>query len=454
MENKLLKAIEEYSLIEKGDRIVVALSGGADSAALLYSLLALKEKLSLTVYACHINHLLRGEESFRDESFVKKLCKKNSVELFLLRCDINKLASEKQIGSEECGRQVRYDFLQENAKRLGAKIATAHTSTDSMETVIMNMSRGCGVKGAKGIPPKRGNIIRPLILATRRDTENYCISNNIPYVNDSTNEERIYTRNKVRLDIIPVLREINPSIEQAFTRFSRNMYELDYFIDKMAEDAIASSKVLGGYSCEKLLTLPKPVLSRAVEIICNNVGGELESIHIELIERAIEKGRSVSVKNGFEADARQGIFRVYRTENDKISEYSSEFPVIVGETIIICNKNVNAKLMNVEDFNKQFKIDKNIFQISLDYDTISDTAVFRSRRSGDLMSPKGRKLTKPLRKLMSEMKLPAEKRDSLVILADNNNVIWAEGIGTAEKHTVSPTTKRVLVINILQSEVS
>lgn len=449
MENKILKAIEEYSLLKKGDNVIVALSGGADSVALLYSLLALKERFSLTVYACHINHLLRGEESFRDESFVMELCEKNGVELFLLRCDVNKLASERQIGSEECGRQVRYDFLEENAKRLCAKIATAHTSTDSMETVIMNMSRGSGIKGAKGIPPIRGNIIRPLIFASRQDTENYCKLNNIPYVNDSTNVERIYTRNKVRLDVIPVLRGINPSVEQAFSRFSRNMYELDAFIEKMAKDALASAKVKDGYSCEQLSKLPGPILSRAIQIICNDICGELESIHIELIERAIENGGSVSIKNGVEAVAKQGIFRVYREKNIKLNVHSSEFHVKIGETIIISNKKINVDLMNIEDFDKQLKIDKKIFQNSLDYDTISSIAVFRNRKSGDFISPKGRNLTKPLRKLMSEMKIPAEKRDSLVILAEGSNVIWTEGIGASEFHTVSGLTKRVLVINIL-----
>ena len=199
MENKLLKAIKEYSLIEDGDKIIVALSGGADSTALLCSLMSIRESLSLTIYVCHINHLLRGDESFRDENFVRELCEKLGVELFVLQCDINKLASERNLGSEECGRQVRYDFLNKNATRLGAKIATAHTSTDSMETILMNISRGSGIKGARGIPPKRDNIIRPLILASRADTEEYCKAHNIPYVNDSTNSERLYTRNKVRL---------------------------------------------------------------------------------------------------------------------------------------------------------------------------------------------------------------------------------------------------------------
>lgn len=449
MESKILKAIEEYSLLENGERVIVALSGGADSVALFHVLLALKDKLSLTIYACHINHLLRGEESFRDERFVRELCEKNGTELFVRRCDIKKLAAEKQIGCEECGRQVRYEYLEELSKSLDAKIATAHTATDSIETIIMNITRGSSIKGARGIPPKRGNIIRPLILASRYDTENYCERNGIPYVDDSTNAERIYTRNKIRLDVVPVLREINPSVEQSFSRFSKYMYELDEFIDKMSYEAITSAAVLGGYSCKKLLSMPEPIMSRAVEIICGSIGGGLESVHIELIEKAIEKGGSVSLKNGVEAVVKQGIFRVYRRDRIETDDKGLETPIKINETITMLGKIVSVKLMYIDAFNERLKNGDDMSEISLDYDKILSTAVFRSRRAGDFIAPRGRKLTKPLRKLMSEMKIPAERRDSIVLLADGSNIIWAEGIGAADACCVSPSTERVLTINIL-----
>lgn len=448
MENKLLKAIKDYSLIKKDDKIIVALSGGADSTALLCSLLSIKEQFSLEIYACHINHLLRGEESFRDENFVRDLCEKYGVELFVLRCDINKLASEKNLGSEECGRQVRYDFLRENAEKLGAKIATAHTSTDNMETVIMNISRGSGIKGAKGIPPKRGNIIRPLILASRTDTEKYCKLHNIPYVNDSTNLERLYTRNKVRLDVVPVLRGINPSIEEAFLRFSKNMIGIDEFIEKSAQNALVNIKIDNGYSCEGLRMLDKPVLARVIEIICSTENIELESVHIELIEKAIENGGAVSIKNRIMAIAKQGIFRIYNEQVKKEIVTTAEIPLFSDKTMMICNKKVRTELVNIEEFRKRVKFSENIFNISLDYDTISDMAVFRVRKSGDFISPKGRNVTKPLRKLMSEMKIPTEKRDSVILLADSNNILWAEKIGVSELCSVKNTTQRVLIIYI------
>lgn len=448
MENKLLKAIKEYSLIENGDKIIVALSGGADSTALLCSLMSIKESLSLMIYACHINHLLRGEESFRDENFVRELCKNLGVELFVLRCDINKLASERNLGSEECGRQVRYNFLNENATRLSAKIATAHTSTDSMETILMNISRGSGIKGARGIPPKRDNIIRPLILASRADTEKYCKSHNIPYVNDSTNSERLYTRNKVRLDVVPVLRGINPSIEEAFLRFSKSMKELDELVEKSAQVALIKCKLENGYSCEELKKLDKPVLARVIEILCIKENVEPESVHIELIEKAIKNGGAVSVKNGVMAVSSQGIFRIYREDSLSDSEIKSEIPIFIDESVMICNKNVRTELVNIEEFLERVKFTKKLFTISLDYDTIPNRAVFRNRQSSDFIAPKGRGLTKPLRKLMSEIKIPAEKRNSVILLANGNNILWAEGIGVSEQCCVKDTTQKVLIIYI------
>lgn len=448
MENKLLKAIRDYSLIENGDKIIVALSGGADSTALLCSLLSIKESFSLTIYACHINHLLRSDESFRDEDFVCELCKRLGVELFVLRCDIKKLAAEKNIGSEECGRQVRYDFLNENAQRLGAKIATAHTSTDSMETILMNISRGSGIKGARGIPPKRDNIIRPLILASRADTEEYCESHNIPYVNDSTNSERLYTRNKIRLDAVPVLREINPSIEEAFLRFSKTMKELDEFVEKSARKALDESRIENGYSCERLKNLDKPILARVLEILCSRENIEPESVHIELIERAIENGGAVSIKNGVKAASSQGIFRIYHENLGSKLETEIEIPIFIDGLANIFGKNIKTELLDIKEFSEQIKFTKNLFNISLDYDTIPNRAVFRNRRAGDSLSPKGRGLTKPLRKLMSELKIPAEKRDSVILLADGNNILWAEGIGVSEQCCIKSSTKRVLVIYI------
>lgn len=446
MENKVLKAIRKYDLIHKGDKIIVALSGGADSTALLFCLLRLKNEFDLDIYACHINHLLRGEEAFRDERFVAKMCADNGVELFTLRTDVAKLAAEQKIGHEECGRRVRYDFFEQNAKKLGAKIATAHTATDSMETLLFNLSRGCGVKGACGIPPRRDNIIRPLILATRSDTVSFCKENGYEYITDSTNDQTEYNRNKIRHGAVPVLREINPSLEASFSRFSATMTELNEYIDKTAEKERLSAKVSGGYSCKALSSLPNPILTRVIEQLCGET--KTEAVHIGLIADCIRNGGSVNIKNGVKAVSKQGIFRIVRGEEEKKQNSTAASADFSCENPIICNKKITKSVINIDEFYKQQKIDKNLFDIALDYDTISCVAVFRNRQSGDFFRPASRNLSKPLRKLMSEKKLPAEVRNSLLLLAEGKQVIWCEGLGADDEHKITAKTKNVCIIKI------
>ncbi|MBQ2387863.1 MAG: tRNA lysidine(34) synthetase TilS [Clostridia bacterium] len=248
MQDKLLAAVTRYNLLKTGDRVTVALSGGADSTALLYGLLALREKFDLTVTAAHVNHMLRGEESDRDERFVRDLCEKLGVALSVGKFDIPALRKKGESG-EECARRVRYAFLAEVAD---GKIATAHTADDNAETVLFNLIRGAGITGACGIPVKRDNIIRPLILCSRKDIENYCEKNGISFVTDSSNLTDDYTRNRIRHKIIPEMKEINPSLCDGVSRFSETLRDADELILSLAERAIKSAKKADGYDCGEL----------------------------------------------------------------------------------------------------------------------------------------------------------------------------------------------------------
>ena len=201
MKSQVLKAIERFSLLDNRN-ITVALSGGADSMALLSVLLEIKGEFSLNITAAHFNHRIRGAEADRDEAFVKEYCEKKGVELFLGSGDVPSYAKEQGLSLELAARELRYEFLKSVSK---GNVATAHTASDNAETVIFNLTRGSGAEGLCGIPPKRDIFIRPLILATREQIEEYCKENDIPFVNDSTNFCDDYTRNKIRHNVIPVL---------------------------------------------------------------------------------------------------------------------------------------------------------------------------------------------------------------------------------------------------------
>ena len=205
MNNLVLHTIENHGMLQKNDRVIVALSGGADSVTLLDILNSVKEKYNLTIFLAHINHGLRGDEADRDENFCRELSQKYNAEIFVKKANVKELAKQQKISEELCGRNVRYSFFEELADKLNAKIATAHTASDNAETLLFNIARGSSVAGVASIPPIRGRIIRPLIEVTRTRIEQYCSEHNLNYVTDSTNLTDDYTRNNIRHNVIPLL---------------------------------------------------------------------------------------------------------------------------------------------------------------------------------------------------------------------------------------------------------
>lgn len=222
LKEEVLKTIETYNLIEKNDKIVIGVSGGPDSICLLHVLYGLKEKLGIEIVVAHVNHMLRDVADLETE-YVQNFCKKLGIECYVKKADILEISKTQKKGTEEVGRQIRYDFFDEVAKKTNSnKIATAHNSNDRAETVILNILRGSGLSGLKGIEPIRDNkYIRPLINTDRQDIENYCNDNKLEPKYDKTNNENIYTRNKVRNTVIPYIKkEFNPNIIKTINRLS------------------------------------------------------------------------------------------------------------------------------------------------------------------------------------------------------------------------------------------
>lgn len=222
LKEEVLKTIETYNLIEMNDKIVIGVSGGPDSICLLHVLYGLKEKLGIEIVVAHVNHMLRDVADLETE-YVQNFCKKLGIQCYVKKADILEISKTQKKGTEEVGRQVRYDFFDEVAKKTNSnKIATAHNSNDRAETVILNILRGSGLSGLKGIEPIRDNkYIRPLINTDRQDIENYCNDNKLEPKYDKTNNENIYTRNKVRNTVIPYIKkEFNPNIIKTINRLS------------------------------------------------------------------------------------------------------------------------------------------------------------------------------------------------------------------------------------------
>lgn len=291
VEEKILLAIKTYDMLKPGDKVIAGLSGGADSVTLLHALKSLENTLGIELYACHINHNLRGSESDGDQLFAENLCKRLGVEIKVFSVDV-KGGIEKHQSTEEKARELRYGAFKEISEELGAKVATAHNACDNSETVLLNILRGTGLKGLCGIPPKRDYLIRPLIFCTREEIEDYIKENGLEFVTDKTNFSTAYTRNKVRLEIMPKLLEINPSFHTGIERMTGSLIRDSQFLENMARDALDKAREREGvYLTQPLLELPKPIFDRVVSLMLREKEIEPSALRIKGIGEIMESGR-------------------------------------------------------------------------------------------------------------------------------------------------------------------
>ncbi len=443
MVSQVLSDIRRYEMLTCGDNVIVALSGGADSMSLLSVLLSLRDELQITVSAAHVNHSLRSEESDSDEMFVRDVCKKLDIELHALKIDVNAEAKRTGEGTEECGRRIRYKFFNSIDSR--SKIATAHTLSDNLETVLFNLTRGSGLNGLCGIPPVRGRIIRPIIGRTRTEIENYCVENNISFVTDKTNLENNYNRNRIRNLVVPHLKEINPSVEAAAGRCAESLTEDESFLMACAEALIKEAAVENGYSADKLLAAHPAVRKRALMLLLRErMSDKPQKCHVYLIDSALRDGGAVQTQKGVTAVVRDGLFSFVGDET-LLEPWCAE---IFGDNVSFPYGTIHIRKINISDLNKSQNICKQVLANCLDYDKIDRNSFFRSRLEGDKISQPNGGCTKTLKKLFNEKEIPVAQRNGLVILADDRGVLWVEGYGCDRRARITETTRTVMMIGV------
>ncbi len=283
--------IRKYHMLPKESRVLCAVSGGADSMCLLYWLQELQVVYGFSLFAAHYEHGLRGDEAYRDAEFTEAQCEAIGVPCIVGHGDVSVYAREKKIGIEEAARELRYRFLEMTADRLGCeRIATAHTLNDNAETILMNLCRGAGTRGLAGIPPVRGKLIRPLLQTSREEIMEYLRAGNIPHVEDSSNKEDIYTRNRIRHQVIPLLTENNPSVLRAIARTAELLREDDDCLCREAEEFMEAYWDGRTVPASELLKLEPPVAARVIRKICGN-GVSMERTRALLeFSRGTERG--------------------------------------------------------------------------------------------------------------------------------------------------------------------
>jgi len=444
MRNEVLAAIEKYAMLPPGDRVTVGLSGGADSVALLHFLLSVSEQYGVTVDACHINHNLRGAESARDEAFVIDLTARWGVKLRLFSEDMLSGAKEAKLSVEEYARKRRYALLELAAA--GGKIATGHNLNDRAETLLFNLARGTSVSGLSSIPAKRGNIIRPLILATREQIEGYCAENGLAYITDSSNLTDHYARNRIRHHVLPTLYEINGGLYQNLAKFFAVAGDENDFLDGLAKRALDESREGKGFLAEKLAPLPIALKRRTAVLLLKEYGFSQSFDRVEEVTRLLGTG---NFKLGLEKDrylmCKDGVILPLQKEED--FPYF-EIPAAFQWQEIYAGVFARLREIEMDEMKKNEKIYKNYFLHVADCDRIAKNAVFRQKRVGDSISLFKRGVTKPLKKLFSEAKLPIAQRQRLLVLAAGDDVLWVEGFGIDRRVAPDENTASVAVIEV------
>ena len=414
--------IRRYDMLRPGEAVLAALSGGADSVSLLLVL----QSLGYEVRAFHLNHCLRGAESDRDEAFCRALCAKRGVPLTVVRVDIAALSQGKAV--EETARRERYAQLEKAAD--GCKIATAHTADDNLETVLFHLVRGSGARGLAGIPPVRGNIIRPLLNAERREIEAFLRENGQDYVTDSSNLSDDYTRNRLRHSVLPVLREINPAAAQSALRLGQQLRQDEQTLGALAADCLhAAAQPDGSYDTRPFLLCREAVRGRALRKVAENAGMPLRDLaqtHIEALGRLLESAdpsAQLDLPHGFTARREYERFRIAPRARGVQPE---ALPLTVPFDGLWTDR-TRVKLRKLE---KSEVFYKTVNTFCADCGTIDFASLcVRARQTGDRLRLTEKGGNRTLKKLMIDRKIPAAERNGLAVIADKNGVIAVQNIG-------------------------
>ncbi len=447
--HKVQKWTEQYKMFPLSGRVVIALSGGADSIAMTHLLMQFLPKERIV--CAHVNHGIRGEEANSDEAFVSSWCEQNGLDLQVLHADVPSEAQKSGEGLEACGRRLRYAFFEELACEENDRIATAHTRSDQAETVLLHLIQGAGARGLSGIPPVRDKIIRPILSLDRADVEAYCRTNGLAFRTDSTNSDVAYTRNRLRHQVLPLLREMNPNLEQSLERTALSLSRDSACLEQMAHQALETARVKDGLSAAAIRSVPDAVAIRVLSLYFQECGcPRPEAIHLEQALAALHKGSGrLNLPGGLELNVWHD--RLCLAAIKTVPEKGTEIRVTGSQTRLWDGRILFLEVFPVSEIKNRIKFHNLLFPILMDYDTITRSRkilTVRTRRAGDRFSPAGRGISKSLKKFFSEQRVPAAKREHLVLLEMDGELLWVEGFGVCDRCKVRPNTQNVLILRL------
>ena len=431
MTEKLRALSAGYDMLPTGALVLCAVSGGADSMCLLHLLYTLAPDWGFSLRCAHFNHHLRGADSERDEEFVRAWCAERNIPFSCGSGDVRAEAARTGRGIEETARAMRYAFLEDTAREVGAaRIATAHTADDNAETMLLHLVRGSGLQGLTGIPPRRGNVVRPLLGATRAEVEEYCAVHQVPHVEDSTNCDEAYTRNFLRRQVMPLLEQANPrAVEHLSAAAGRLRTDNDYLNAQAAETAALARRTPDGLVIEVAVLTQRsdPVASRAVRLLLERAGGgkNCTAAHIQALLDLCRSGDPSAMAMLPGVTARRVYGELLLTPAGAAAAPPLPTAVREGERTFYGTTGWSVACRRTVCPEKSF-INPDIFYLACD--KIKGMLILRQRRTGDAVKLPGRG-TKTLKRLLIEEKLPANRRALLPVLADDAGVVAVAAFG-------------------------
>ena len=454
MYQRVREYIRRYHMLDKEDRVIAGVSGGADSICLLFMLMKLKEELNLDVLAVHVHHGLRGADADADAEYVGRICDEWGVGLQTFHEDVRKLAGQSGLSLEEAGRDIRRGiFLKVQGELGGGKIALAHHQNDNAETLIWNLCRGCGIRGLGGIAPVTGPWIRPLLCLKREEIESYLKNRGISYCTDETNLEDDYTRNRIRRHVIPYLEEqVNRQTVLHMSETMEQMRVLGEYIQqetaRYGAGCIRYEEDRAVLDKEQFLQTPEALRPSVIhEMLCHVAGRrkDLETEHtrmlMELLDRQV--GRQVHLPygmcarrcyEGIELSAAGEHLQIAGADGDAIcgaGDGTKECPAVCR----VFGRTGNRVIFPENPYTKWF-----------DYDIIKNTVKMRHREPGDYITITKDGRTQKLKQYFINEKIPARQRDKIWLAADGKHIMWIVGYRQNQKYQITEKTRRILEI--------
>jgi len=468
---RIEKFIQKYHMLTCGDRVIAGVSGGADSVCLFLMLLELREKIGFDLIAVHVHHGLRGEAADQDQQFVEALCEQHRIPLEIFRVNLESIAKKRKQSLEEAGRMVRREAFDSVCKKYGGnKIALAHHQNDNAETLLWNLSRGTGLDGLGGIRPVNGKFIRPLLCMNRKEIEEYLAKRKQSYCIDETNAGTDYTRNKLRHLVLPILEEqVNSAAVRHMNETMEQIWELQEYMQEQMEAAYQEcvqehfEKACWIQIQQKSFeTFPELIKKMVIRKGMEQVGGkkrDLSHKHVDVMMELMNKqvGRTLDLPYEMHAKRNyEGIRlekqRTYSFGEEKKAEIMQECMAelnIPGETILAdrdlklrCKILEKPKNLSIKD------IPQKIYTKWFDYGIIKSSLYIRTRQAGDIIVIDEKGHQKKLKKWFLDEKIPKEVRESQLLLAENNEILWVLGHRMSQAYQVKQSTKWILQIEV------